>query len=174
MLVLPDLPHLGGDDTDAEGCGPLVQSRVEFGAADARARAAPEGRFRAAQAVRVPDAAQFAAAHPDAEVAQGSDAAGHDALAARLVDGGGARLDHHRFQARGGGPDGGGEPGRSAARDQDVDHARASTAGRRASAPSSQRIRTAMSAALRTVNTRAVTHAPWTRGSASPSAATAT
>lgn len=151
-----------------------MQGGVEFGAADARAGAAPEGRLRAAPAVGVADAAQFVAAHPYAEVAQGRDAAGHDALAARLVDGGGARLDHHRLQARRRGPDRGGQSGRSAARDQDVDHVRASTAGRRASAPSSHRIRTAMRTALRAVNTRAVTQAPWARGSARPSAATAT
>lgn len=110
----------------------------------------------------------------DAEGVQRGEAAGHDALAAGLVDGGGPGFDHHRLQACLGGADGGGQSGGAAARDQDVDHARAAATGRRASASSSHRMRTAIRAALSTVKATAVTQAPWTRGSAIPSAATAT
>ena len=62
----------------------------------------------------------------------------------------------------------GGQTGRSAARDQQVDHVSL------ASAAFSTPIRIRSSAALSTVNTTAVTHAECTSGSAMPSTTTAT
>ncbi len=92
----------------------------------------------------------------------------HQALAARLVDRAAAPLDDDDFRPGARGVQGGGQPGRAAARDEEVDHVRL------ASAAFSTGIRVRSSAALSTVNTSAVIHAVCTSGSAMPSTTTAT
>ena len=111
----------------------------------------------------------------DPEVEQGGQRAGHQSLAAGLVDGAGARLEDQDVEPGAGGVQGGGEPGRAAAGDDEVPHAlTCSGLGSEASAAFSQRIRTVSRAALATVKTTAVIQAECTSGSATPSTTTAT
>src|SRR5690606_7671700 len=122
----------------------------------------------------VADPGQDVTGRIDAEPRESGYGARHQALAAGLVDGTGPGLDHHRTQACEAGLDRGRQPDRTAADDQDVrvaGHRAASSASARSSAGMRKRSsRTAFS----TVKPRAVHHAEWTRGRASPSATTAT
>ncbi len=92
---------------------------------------------------------------------------GHEPFTTGLVDGHIPRLGHHDVEPGPCRQRGGGHPHRATADDQQVSHARPKAA-------SSVRMRTRSSAAFSTVNTRAVTQAVCTSGSASPSATTAT
>ena len=111
-----------------------------------------------------------------AEAGQVGDGAGHQPLAAGLVDRAGARLAHHDVEAGAGGVQRGGEPDRSAAGDDQVTHGRSPrrTPAACARAAFSTRIRTVSSTALSTVKTSAVIQAACTSGSATPSTTTAT
>ena len=92
----------------------------------------------------------------------------HQAFTARLVDGPAPTLHDDDLESGAGAVDRGGQPGRPAARDEQVDHRSL------ASAAFSTLIRVVSSAALSTVNTSAVIHAVCTSGSATPSRTTAT
>ena len=92
----------------------------------------------------------------------------HQPFAAGLVDRSAAPLDDDDLQPRPRAVQRGGQPGRAAARDEQVDHVRL------ASAAFSTLIRVRSSAALSTVKTSAVIHAVCTNGSAMPSTMTAT
>ena len=113
------------------------------------------------------------AAAGHAEVGQGGDGAGHQPLAAGLVDRAGARLADLDVEAGAGGVQRGGEPDRSAAGDEQVTHL-AESPRSVASAAFSTRIRTVSRTALSTVNTTAVIQQACTSGSAMPSTTTAT
>lgn len=107
-----------------------------------------------------------------AEGGEGADGAGHQALAARLVDRGRAWFRDDGVQACASGVQGGGETRGSAADDEEVGVPHAGTA--RVRAAFSQRIRTVSSTASASVNTVAVIHAECTSGRAAPSTTTAT
>ncbi len=147
-----------------------MQERAPY----AQAGGAVEGGPRLAPGVEIVDAAQRVARHRHPHRRQRRDAAGHDPFAARLVHGGGARLDDDRLHPGQCRVDGGRQTGGPASRDEHVDHVVDGRSAARVSASFSQRIRTTISAAFSTVNASAVTQAVWTSGSASPSTATAT
>ena len=92
----------------------------------------------------------------------------HQPFTAGLVYRSGAPLDDDHFQSGLRAVHGGGQSGRSAADDEQVNHVRL------ASAAFSTLTRVFNSIALSTVNSRAVIHAVCTNGSATPSAITAT
>ena len=115
---------------------------------------------------RVPD-------EGDAEVGQRRHRARHQPLAAGLVDDALAGLDDGDVEAGPGGVQGGGQPDRAAAGDEQVTHRRTAPGSVR-SAAFSTRIRTASRTALSSVKTSAVIHAACTSGSATPSTTTAT
>ena len=117
--------------------------------------------------LQVPDPADRHPARHDAEFRQSRDRLGHQSLAARLVDRRRPRLDHHGRQPGTARVQRGGQAGRPASRDQQVDHAAAS-------ARFSTRTRTDNSAAFSAVKASAVIHAVRTSGSANPSTTTAT
>ena len=75
--------------------------------------------------VEVVDAGERAAVRVHAERGELGDRAGHQPLAARLVDGAGARLADDDGQAGAVGVERRGEPDRAAAGDDDVTHRRA-------------------------------------------------
>ena len=169
--------HPGRDDRDAERGGPGGEGGVQHGAANAEAVPVPERRVGLVRGVEVADAAQRVAVRRDAERREPPHGGGHDALAARLVDGGRARLGDRDRQARERAVDRRGKAHRAAADDKHVDHGAAGLTARGAAAASariSHRMRTVSSAALSTVNTHAVIHADPVSGSAAPSTMTAT
>lgn len=173
-----NLADLAGQHPHAEAEGPLVQCGMQRGTADPQAAGAAEGRFGPDGAVQVPDAAQFAAGDLDTQCSQRGDTAGHDTFSAGLVHGRCPWFDHDGLQTGERGVDGGGKTGRTSAAHEYVDHAGDGVAEGGAvavaSARFSQRMRTVSSTASSTVNTAAVTQAVCTRGSATPSATTAT
>ncbi len=148
------------------------QGGVQDGAAHAQAVAGAEPGLGGTRTggLQVADAVERTALGADPEAGQRPYRARHQALAAGLVDRRRAGLQDGGGQARPGGVDRGGQPGRAAADHQQVDHA---AARQRVSAASSQRSRVASQTALSTVNPSAVTQAVCTRGSATPSATTA-
>lgn len=183
--VLAHLADPPGEHPYAELRGALGQRGLQFRAAGAEPRARPEEPLgaAAAHAVDVADAAERLAGHRDAQLPEAAYASRHQALPAGLVDGGGPRLHDHDLEAGERAVDGGGQSGRAAARDQQVDHEAApaewTEAGARSRPPSvraasSQPIRTRSSTRLSTVKPSAVIHALCTSGSATPSATTAT
>ena len=93
---------------------------------------------------------------------------GHQAFAARFVDGPAAMFDDHDLESGSGTVDRGGQPGRAPARHEQIDHRSL------ASAAFSTLIRAVSSAALSSVNASAVIQAVCTSGSATPSRTTAT
>ena len=102
------------------------------------------------------------------ETFQLPDGVWHQPFTAGLVDGSAAPFDDNHLKPRPRAVQRGGQPGRAAASDEQVDHVRL------ASAAFSTLIRVLSSAALSTENTSAVIHAVCTNGSATPSATTAT
>ena len=92
----------------------------------------------------------------------------HQAFAARLVDRPAARLDDDDLQSGAGAVDRGGQPGRAAARDEQVDHRQPRQRG------VLDRIRVRQQRGVEHREHRAVTHAVCTSGSATPSTTTAT
>ncbi len=145
---------------------------MQDGAADAEALPAAERGLGLAGSLEVADAGEGVAGGVQAESGEGADGAGHQTLAARLVDRGGAGFRDDGVQAGAGGVQGGGEARGSAADDEEVRASHAGTA--RVRAAFSQRTRTDSSTASARVNTVAVSHAEWTRGRATPSTTTAT
>ena len=103
-----------------------------------------------------------------AEAVQLPHGMGHQPFTARLVDGPATTFHDDDLEARAGAVDRGGQPGRSPACNQQVDHRSL------ASAAFSTLIRVVSSAALSIVNASAVIHAVCTSGSATPSRTTAT
>ena len=103
----------------------------------------------------------------DAEVSEGGDRSGHQALAAGLVDDPGPFLPHGHVEPGPRGVEGRGKTGRAAADHEEVLHgatcgaapAGAGASCRAASAWFSTRSRTLSSTALQTVKTAAVTQA---------------
>ena len=141
---------------------------MQDGATHPPSRAGSEAGLDAVGAVQIADAVEIAALHQGAHPLKRLDRMGHQALAARLVDGAAAAFDHHHLQTRPGGVDRGGQAGRPAPRNQQVDHFKLS------SAVFSTEIRVRSSSALSNENTAAVIHAPPASGRATPSATTAT
>ena len=92
----------------------------------------------------------------------------HQPFTARLVDGSAAPLDDDYLESRADAMQCGGQSGWATAGDEQIDHVRL------ASAAFSTRIRVLSSAAFSTEKTSAVIHAVCTKGSAIPSATTAT
>ena len=169
--------HPGRDDRDAERGCPGGECGVQHGAANPEAVPVPERRVGLVRGVEVADAAQRVAVRRDAERREPPHGGGHDALAARLVDGSRARLGDRDRQARERAVDRSGKSHRAAADDKHVDHGAAGLTARGAAAASariSHRMRTVSSAALSTVKTHAVIHADPVSGSAAPSTMTAT
>lgn len=176
--ALPEHPY-------AELCGAFGQCGLQHRPPGAEPRAGPEEPLRvpAAHAVDVADAVERLSGHGDAQLQQPAHGARHQALPAGLVDGRGPRLHDHHLQAGERAVDGGGQSGRPAARDQQVDHGLApadgTEPGARSRPPSvraasSQPIRTRRRSRLSTVKPSAVSQAECTSGSAIPSATTAT
>ena len=95
---------------------------MQRGAADPAPVAVAERRVRGATAAEVADPGQPVAGRIDAERGQVGDGAGHQPLAAGLVDRAGARLADHDVEAGAGGVQRGGEPDRTAAGDHEVTH----------------------------------------------------
>src|SRR5262245_31915835 len=98
----------------------------------------------------------------DADIGQGGDAVGQQALATRLVDGIRLALDERGGQTMAGTDDRGGHTGRAAAHDHDIWIAHGSAS---ASARDSTPIRSARAIAFSTLKAPAVTTAPCTSGS---------
>ncbi len=166
----PDPAHL-----DAEAGGASRECAVQREAFDAAARRPGESVGDGPARIRVPEAGDRHARRIDAEAAEDRDRAGHEALAAGLVDQAGTGLEHHRLeplQARG---DRRREPDRAAADDDEVrDHERLSASARDIAASSAGIRNRSSSRAFRIVKTSAVTQLVKTSGSAMPSSATAT
>ena len=146
----------------------LQQPGVQGRPAHAAPGAAAEPPGHAVPAVDVGDAMKRLARRLHPEAFQQRDRMRHQPLAARLVDGSVPSLDHDDLQPSPRAEDRGGQPGRSAARHEQVDHRSL------ASAAFSTPMRVRSTTALSTVNTTAVTHAVCTKGSAIPSTTTAT
>ena len=119
-------------------------------------------------ASQVADAAEWLALHGNSEVFQLSDGVWHQPFPARFIYGTTAPFEENHLKARPPAVQRGGQSGRAAASDKQVDHVRL------ASAAFSTLIRVLSSAAFSTENTSAVIHAVCTKGSATPSAITAT
>jgi len=147
--------------------GGVQQRCLQGGAAHAQAGPVPEGGIDGATAVGVADAADRSPLWVHPELAQATDGCGHQALTARLVDGAGTGLEHHRAQPGPRRVQGGGQPGRSGSGDDQVgvDHRDTAVDGDGGSARAcanaafSDEIRTRSSPALTTVKTTAVIHA---------------
>ncbi len=125
-------------------------------------------RLHATVGVQVGDAAEGLAAQWNPDALKLLDGVRHEPFAAGLVDGTGTAVDDDGVQSGAGGVDRRGQSGRPAAGDEQIDHANL------ANAEFSMLMRLRSSRALRTVKVSAVIHAPCTRGSAMPSATTAT
>ncbi len=172
VRLLPYAVHAQREDGHARVEDRPVQKGVQVGAADAEALPAAERCLDAAGSLHVADAGEGVAGGVQAEGGEGADGAGHQALAARLVDRGRTRFRDDGVEAGAGGVQRGGETRRSAADDEEVGASHAGTA--RVRAAFSQRTRTVSSTASASVNTVAVIHAECTRGRAAPSTTTAT
>ena len=135
-----DLADRALDDLHA-GVGHRVGERpVQRRAADPAPVAVAERRVRGAAAAEVADPGQPVAGRVHAEGGQVGDGAGHQPLAAGLVDRAGARLADLDVEAGAGGVQRGGEPDRPAAGDHQVTHGRSPRALRgRRSPPGSGR-----------------------------------
>ena len=141
-----------------------------------------EGGIDDVLAVGVADAADRLSLRMHPELAQSPNGSGHQALAARLVDGAGACVEHQSTQPGARGIQGCGQSGRSGPRDDEVgvDHRDTAAGGGAASARAcanatfSDAMRSRSSPALTTVKAIAVTQAVCTNGSAMPSSTTAT
>jgi hypothetical protein len=176
------LHHLAcrkGKDIHASACRGRPQCRVELSAAYATAPPSDEISLCRPPAADVADAHEIPAKGVDTEGSQRSYAAGHDTFAAGLVDRALSRLEHDNRQAAAYGIQGSREAHRATAHHNNVagpsPHRNAARSPATvASACSSTWIRLASKAALRTVNTRAVTQAECTSGRAAPSHTTAT
>ncbi len=156
------------------GVGHGVGERpVQRGAADPAAVAVAERRVRGAATAEVADPGQPVTGRVHAERGQVGDGAGHQPLAAGLVDRAGPRLADLDVEAGAGGVQRGGQPDRAAAGDR-RGHAPDGLRGSVARAAFSTRIRTVSRPALRTVKTTAVIQHACTSGSAIPSSTTAT
>ncbi|CAN5172486.1 hypothetical protein BH09ACT5_BH09ACT5_18160 [soil metagenome] len=166
----------GDDPLDAELGGSRQQRGVQ------RSPPHPPPLARAEQVVRPPRrafVAHSAQGHPGrvhAEPREEGHGAGHEPLAARLVDGALTGLDHDGGEAGHPVLDRGGEPHRPAAHHDDVD-----VGSRRCTHTSSRRAlfsvgmrNPSRSTAFSTVKASAVIHAVCTSGSATPSTATIT
>ena len=130
--------------------------------------AGPEWRVDVTVAVQVGDAVEWPARCLDAEAFQLPEGVWHQPFTAGLVYGSAAPLDDEDLESGPRAVQCGGQSGRAATGDKQVDHVRL------ASAAFSTLIRFLSSAALSTVNARAVIQAVCTSGSATPSATTAT
>lgn len=142
--VVDALAHLVDalrQDAYAELRGPFGERGLEVRAAGAEARTGPEEPLgpQAARAVDVADAAERLPRHGHAQRVEAAYRPGHEALPAGLVDGGGPRFRDHDLQAGEGAVDGGREPGRTTAGDQQVDHEGAPADGTEAGACSRRR-----------------------------------
>ena len=168
MLHLVHRSDLGMLDADTGRRRRFQQPGVQGRPAHTAPGAAVEPAGHPALAVDVGDAVKRLARCFHPEGAQHREGMRHQPLAARFVDGSVASLDHDDLEARSRAEDRGGQPCRSAARDQQVDHR--SLASAAFSTPSRVRNTTALS----TVNTTAVIHAVCTKGRAIPSTTTAT
>ena len=163
-----------------------VQQRCLQGcAAHAPAGAMPKHGIDDPAPIGVPDAADGLPLRLNPELAQAANGSRHQALAAGFVDGTGTGLEHDGAQPGPRRVQGGGQPGRSRADDDEVgvDHRATAvevgagggvSASAQASAAFSDEIRTRSSPALATVKQAAVIHAVCTSGRAMPSTATAT
>src|SRR5690606_38124916 len=134
----------------------------------------------ATTAVLVADARERMPGRLDAEPGEGRDRARHEPLAARLVDRRRPRLDDGDREAGHPRRDRGGEPDRTSAGDEDIDHGAAPVGAEGSAGPSeaSARFSTGIrnpssSTALSTVKARAVIQAVCTSGRAKPSITTA-
>lgn len=131
VLVLADLADAPREHPYAQPLGPFGQCGLEDGPAGAETGPGPEPplRVQAAHSVQVADPVERPARNGHAQVPETADRARHQALAARLVDRGGARLQHHDLHSGQRPVDGRGQPGRAAARDEQVDHRAPPSAG---------------------------------------------
>lgn len=170
--VLPHLCHAQRQHRHPGRQHGAVQHAVQVGAADAHAGAVAERGLDPAGALDVTDAADGDAGDRQAECGERADRAGHQPLAACLVDRRRAGLDDDRVETGARRVQGGGETGGPAPDDHQVvagTHAGANWAR----AVFSQRRRTVSSIALAAVKTAAVSHAECTRGRAATSTTTA-
>ena len=170
-VILREAVHLAGHARDAEHVGARGERGVECRAAHPEPGAGAEAVGDRPRAVGVGDAAKRHPVGLHSETLEQGHGAGHEPLAARLVDGAVARLDerdgesgHPRLDRRR-------ESDRAAADHDDVDWAHESCFNARSSTGMRKPI---SRIALSTVNAMAVTHAVWTSGSAMPSTATST
>jgi len=171
-------PHRGGVLADGADlalhhphpCGyrGLVQGFGQDRSAHTEARSGPEVRLDAVGVVQIGDSPKRLAVQWDTDGLQLLDGVRHQPFAARLVDRSLPAVDHDGLQTGARGMDGGGQAGGSAAGDDEVDH------DSLASAVFSTWMRLLSRAALSTVKLSAVIQAVCTRGSAMPSATTAT
>ena len=168
LRVLADRAHLGADDPRPGGLRGFGERGVQFGAPHPHARTGAELGARRPATVGVGDTGERLAVHHHSERLKMTQCVRHQTLAAGLVDGSAPTVEDHHLQPRAGGVRRGGQTGRATAGDQQVDH------DSLAKASFSTRIRVVSRTALRTVNTSAVIQAVCTRGSATPSAMTAT
>ena len=166
--VLAHLVDLAVCDLDASGRDRIQQRAVQRGPAHAEPAAVAESSSDTTLPVEIGDAAERLALRMDAEAVQLVHGVRHQAFTARLVDDPAPTLHNHDLESGAGAVDRGGQPGRPAARDQQIDHRSL------ASASFSTLIRVVSSAALSAVNVSAVIHAVCTSGSATPSRTTAT
>ena len=168
--VLFHYAHPGRHRLHAHLSGPSRHLPVQTRATDASPEPGTEAVLHGEPATEVPDTAEVPPRGFDADAGQQPESAGHQPLSAGLVDGTGPRLAEQHRQTDEASLDGSGQAHRAASDHEEVrvDHDTV------ASARSSTGMRTARTAALASVNTRAVTHAVWTRGSATTSTTTAT
>ena len=130
--------------------------------------AGPEWCVHVAVAVQIADAAEWLALCLDAKAFQLPDGVRHQPFTAGFIYRSGAPLDDDYLEPRPGAVQCGGQSGWATAGDKQVDHVRL------ASAAFSTLIRVRSNAAFSTEKARAVIQAVCTRGSAAPSAMTAT
>lgn len=134
----------------------------------AAARVGPEWCVDVPVAVQVADAVEWLALWINTESPQLEERVWHQPFTAGLVDGSAAPFDDDNVKTRHGAVQCGGQSGRATASDKQIDHVNL------ASAAFSTLIRAVSSAAFSAEKATAVIQAVCTRGSAIPSATTAT
>ena len=175
-IVLPNTAHCGAQGVHAGVATGGGQRIVQCSPPDAASGAVPETARHLVVPADVPDPDERQPGDCDRQERELVEGGRHQPLAARLVDRGGPRFHHHDAQTRRARVQCRGETDRAASGHDQVDvgsaHPLASDRDRRARFSVAIRVRSRAASAI--VNTNAVTHAPCTRGNASPSTATAT
>ena len=166
--ILGDLTDVVLHEPHADRRGRVEKCGMQNDPAHAAPRPGTEFSVDSPLAGQVADAAEWLALHGNAEVFQLSDGVWHQPFTAGFIYGCTAPFDDNHLKARPPAVQRGGQSGRAAASDKQVDHVRL------ASAAFSTLIRVLSSAAFSTENNSAVIHAVCTKGSATPSATTAT